>query len=213
MNIYLYGCGGHGKVILDILYQQGQKVAGFVDDRPPLGIDRIHGIPIYRDEEIDPAIEPGESRWIVTIGNNRLRQQIANRLTARGYSFATAIHPAARIALGVTIAPGTVVMANTAINIDTNIGAHAIVNTGATIDHDCQIGDYSHIAPGCSLCGQVTIGNSTFLGVGTRVCPSIEIGDRATCGAGSVVVSSLPANCLAYGCPAKVVRVNYWERV
>lgn len=202
----MYGCGGHAKVILDILYRQGRTVAALVDDRPLSGMAEIHGIPIYAAGKKLAEIECDRSQWIVAIGNNRIRQTLAEKLQNQGYSFTTAIHPSAQIALGVTIAPGTVVMANAVINTDTHIGQHVIVNTGATLDHDCIIGDYCHIAPGCSVCGGVKIGNGAFLGVGSSVCPNVTIGDQTTCGAGSVVIRSLPSHCLAYGCPAKVVQ-------
>jgi UDP-N-acetylmuramoylalanine-D-glutamate ligase len=45
--IYLYGCGGHGKAILDILRRQGPTVAAFVADTPPADITQLHGIPVH----------------------------------------------------------------------------------------------------------------------------------------------------------------------
>ena len=204
MDIYLYGCGGHTKVIVDILYRQKQVVRAIIDDNPPPGITEIYGIPIY-PSEIMMTIDVENSQWIVATGDNRIRQYIAQKLTNLGYSFTTAIHPSAQIALGVEIAPGTVIMANTAINTEVKINHHVIVNTGTTIDHDCIIDNYCHIAPGSSLCGQVRLGESVLLGVGTKVCPGVEIGDETICGAGSVVIHSLPSHCLAYGCPAKIV--------
>ena len=209
MDIYLYGCGGHAKVILDIFYQQGRVVTALVDDNPPPGITQIHGIPVQSAAKKLPTIKCDRSQWIVAIGNNQVRQQIANKLNQQGHSFTTAIHPSAQLALGVKIAPGTVVMANAVINTDTQIGHHVIVNTGTIIDHDCIIGDDCHIAPGCSLCGQVKLGNGVFLGVGTNVCPAVEIGNQTICGAGSIVIRPLPSHCLAYGCPAKIVQTNY----
>lgn len=209
LDIYLYGCGGHAKVILDILIQAGHTVKAFVNDHPP-NISNIHNVPIEQASKVLHCISASQSKWIVAIGNNSVRQRIATQLSNQGYSFTTAIHPSAQIALGVEIAVGTVVMANAVINTDTQVGQHVIVNTGATIDHDCKIDEFCHIAPGCSLCGQVHLGAGTFLGVGTCVCPGIEIGEQTTCGAGSIVVRSLPAQSLAYGCPAKVVRPNYF---
>lgn len=208
LDIYLYGCSGHAKVILDILHQQGRKVTGLVDDNPPPGINNIHSVPVYLAAKILPTIKPEQSQWIIAIGNNCIRQRIADKLRKQGHSFTTTIHPSAQIAIGVKIEPGTVIMANAVINTDTKIGQHVIVNTGATIDHDCTICDYCHIAPGCSLCGQVKVGQRSFLAVGTKVCPKVEIGEQTTCGAGSIVIKSLPSNCLAYGCPVKIVQTN-----
>ncbi len=205
MNIYLYGYGGHAKVILDILHQQGRKVTALVDDNPSLKASLIHGVPVYLAAEITNFTSTENSQWIVAIGNNQIRKKIALKLSKKGYRFTTAIHPSARIGLGVTIEPGTVVMANVVINPDTHIGSHVIVNTGAIIDHDCHIGNYSHISPGCNLCGLVSVGMGVFLGVGSSVSPLMEIGDGATCSAGSVVTKSLRADCFAQGCPAQIV--------
>jgi sugar O-acyltransferase (sialic acid O-acetyltransferase NeuD family) len=207
LKTYLYGCGGHAKVILDILFKQKMSVAGIVDDFPVQENPYIHGVPIYSSQSILASHSPDSARWIVTIGNNQIRQSIVEKLSHQGYEFTTAIHPSAQIALGVTIAPGTVVMANAVLNTDAQVGNHAIINTGATIDHDCVIGDYAHIAPGCSLCGQVRVGTGALLGVGTKVKPAMEIGSWTTCGAGSIVVKSLPSHVVAYGCPACVAHV------
>lgn len=207
MDIYLYGCGGHAKVILDILHQQGQPVTAFIDDKP--STRSVHGVPTYAAADALAHILPDRCQWIVAIGNNSTRQLIVEKLTLLGHSFTTAIHPSAQIAIGVAIAPGTVVMANAVINTDTQVGNHVIVNTGATIDHDCVIEDFCHVAPGCSVCGHVKLGTGTFLGSGTCVCPLVEVGPQTTCGAGSVVTRSLPGHCLAYGCPATVIEFPY----
>lgn len=52
----------------------------------------------------------------------------------------------------------------------------------------------------------ITIGNNVWLGGGVIVCPGVTIGDNTVVGAGSVVVKSLPANVVAVGNPARIVR-------
>lgn len=202
--IYLYGCGGHAKVILDIFDKQNRQVTGLVHDSLECQFPSIHGVPVFHSRDILPSINPSEAKWIVAIGNNLVRKKIANKLEALNFRFINAIHPSAQIALGVQLSPGTVVMANSVINTDTVIGWHCIINTGATIDHDCQVNDFVHIAPGCSLCGGVHVSEGTILGVGTVVKPGMSIGSWTVCGAGSVIVKSVPPSVLAYGCPADV---------
>jgi sugar O-acyltransferase (sialic acid O-acetyltransferase NeuD family) len=213
MDIYLYGCGGHAKVILDILYKQGRNVKALIDDNPPLGITHIHGVPVKKTSPQTMAeVECDSSQWIVAIGSNHVRRRIVEKLESFGYLFTNAIHPSAEIGYGVKIGCGTVVMANAVINVDTEIGDHVIINTAATIDHDCKIGDFSHISPGCHLCGQVSLNESVFLGVGSKVIPGVSVGEHTLCGAGSVIVKPLPSSSLAYGCPAKVIRTNYTQK-
>ncbi len=52
----------------------------------------------------------------------------------------------------------------------------------------------------------IVIGNNVWLGGGTIVCPGVSIGDNTVVGAGAVVVRDLPANVVAVGNPARIVR-------
>jgi len=52
----------------------------------------------------------------------------------------------------------------------------------------------------------ITIGDNVWLGGGVIVLPGVAIGANTVVGAGSVVVRDLPANVLAVGNPARVIR-------
>lgn len=52
----------------------------------------------------------------------------------------------------------------------------------------------------------VTIGNNVWIGGGVQILPGVRIGDNVTVGAGSVVVKDIPANSVAVGNPARVVK-------
>ena len=52
----------------------------------------------------------------------------------------------------------------------------------------------------------ITIGDNVWLGGGVIVCPGVTIGENTVVGAGAVVTRNLPANVVAVGNPAKVIR-------
>jgi len=52
----------------------------------------------------------------------------------------------------------------------------------------------------------ITIGDNVWLGGGVIVCPGVTIGENSVIGAGSVVTRDIPANVVAVGSPARVVR-------
>ncbi|NDV60408.1 sugar O-acetyltransferase [Bacteroides sp. 519] len=57
-----------------------------------------------------------------------------------------------------------------------------------------------------SYTAPVTIGSNVWIGGNSTILPGMSIGDNTTIGAGSLVTKSIPANCLAYGNPCKIVR-------
>ena len=52
----------------------------------------------------------------------------------------------------------------------------------------------------------ITIGDNVWLGGGAIVLPGVTIGDNTVVGAGAVVTRNLPANVVAVGNPARVIR-------
>jgi maltose O-acetyltransferase len=52
----------------------------------------------------------------------------------------------------------------------------------------------------------ITLGDNVWLGGGAIVCPGVTIGDNTVVGAGAVVTRDLPADAVAVGVPATVVR-------
>lgn len=55
-------------------------------------------------------------------------------------------------------------------------------------------------------CRPVTIGERCWIGGHSTICPGVTIGDRSVIGAGSVVTHDIPADSLAVGNPARVIR-------
>ena len=186
--IFLYGAGGHAKVIVDIIEKENRhELAFIVDDRPGLKGKTLLDYPIIGGREELFKISKRPLKAVVSIGENQAREIVANWLSDHGFGFASVIHPSASIARDVKIGYGTVIMANVAVNACTRIGNHAVINTGASIDHDCTIGDYVHIAPGAVLCGTVRVGRLSLVGAGSVIIPNIRIGENALIGAGTTV--------------------------
>ena len=198
-SVYLYGAGGHAKVIRDILEACNIYVAGVSDDNAETTK--------FMEMEVMHTLKNGEE-YIVSIGNCNIRRKIAEKLAAGGCSFATAIHPRAIVSPHAKIEEGCVVMQGAVVQSCTHIGRHCILNTGATVDHDCNIGDYVHIAPGVTLCGEVSVGDGCWIGAGSVVIQGIKIGAGSFIGAGSVVCEDIPEGVVAYGNPCRVKRKN-----
>lgn len=201
----LIGAGGHAKVIIDILKLNNQDIKGVIDDNqekstfldyPILG--KVKDIPSLIKE--DPEI-----LFIISIGSNFIRKEIANKLEGIGASFGTAIHPSAIISSSVEIGNGTVVMPNSIINAGAKIGEHCIINSSSVVEHECELKDFVHISPGAMLAGNVKVGEGTHIGIGASVIQNINIGSNTIVGAGAVIIRDTSDNVKLVGVPAKEV--------
>ncbi len=85
------------------------------------------------------------------------------------------------------------------IGADTIIAAHVQISTST---HNYRRRPYRSER----IDKPVTIGKNVWIGSGAIVLPGVIIGDNAVVGAGSVVTKDIPANSLAYGTPARVIR-------
>lgn len=198
--ILVVGAGGHGKVVADILVQQGKIVTGFVDDDPSLRGQMRLKLPVIG--AIEDCDHYNDHVLACGIGSNAARKTVAERIGANADRWISAIHPSAIIAPSVSLGHGVVIAAGAIINPDAVIGDFAIINTGVTVDHDCEIGAYCHIAPGVNLAGGVRVGQGTLVGIGASVIPCRNIGQWAVIGAGAVVTADIPDHVTAVGVPA-----------
>ena len=193
--MFLYGAGGHAKVIMDILKAEGKLVEALIDDNE--GVDELMGVKVLHN------VNCGISPLIVSIGNNRIRRSIAEKVDA---VFGMAVHPSAIVSGSAKVDVGTVVMQDVIIQACVQIGSHCIINTGASIDHECVIDDFVHISPRVTLCGNVHVGEGTWIGAGTVVIPGVKIGKWTVIGAGSVVDKDIPDGVLALGNRCEIVK-------
>lgn len=207
MRAVVYGAGGHGKVVADILRSSGHIVVGFLDDGLPL-TSRILGLPVLGGGDWLKGNGQAVDGVALGIGSNPTRAAIVERVHAAGVKVITAIHATAVIAESATIGEGTVIMAEAVVNPEAVVGVGVIINTAAIIEHDCRIGDYAHISPGAKLGGTASVGAFTHVGIGAVISNDVAIGCGSLIGAGSVVVQAIADGVIAYGVPARARRAN-----
>lgn len=195
--IYLYGAGGHAKVIIEIAEVSSKQIIGLIDQNPSikslLGYEVSQTVPVLREHEF----------LVISVGNNEIRKKIDAQVSDR---FETLIHPSANISTRVSIKEGSVVMAGVSVNSETKIGRHAILNTNCSIDHECEIGDFVHISPNAALGGNVSVGEGTHIGLGASVIQGITIGKWCTIGAGSVIIKDIADYTTVVGNPGKIIK-------
>lgn len=205
-KLLIIGASGHGKVVADIAIKMNtwQSIA-FLDDnknvRKCLGLEVI-------GRSVDFVAYIDEWNFFVAIGDNTIRKKVQEKIQLYGGELVTLIHPAALLGINVTIGRGTVVMAGTVINSDTQIGDGCIINTSSSLDHDNIISDYVHVSPGVRIAGSVNIGESSWVGIGGVVSNNLSICNNCNIGAGTVVLKDIKQRGTYVGIPARKIKVG-----
>lgn len=94
---------------------------------------------------------------------------------------------------------------------NTDIGAFSYINAaeGVVIEDGVQLGGGVKIYSASTIDnkkGQVVLKKNCKIGANSVVMPGVEVGENSIVGALSFVNKSIPDNCVALGCPAKVIR-------
>lgn len=200
-RLFLYGAGGHAKVIADMAEDLQLPLVGAFDKNLLIEF-LLDKYPVHLNTNSIDLDD--QDCFVVAIGSNALRKRIVEtELNKR--NFISLIHPSAVLSKYAEIEEGTVVMAGVSINVDVQIGRHCIINTNASIDHDCVIEDYVHISPNVALAGNVLVGEGTHIGIGACVIQGINIGKGCVIGAGATVIRDVPDGLTVVGNPAKVI--------
>jgi sugar O-acyltransferase (sialic acid O-acetyltransferase NeuD family) len=205
----IVGCGGHGRVVLDVLLNADQhEIVGFVDSNPKLLGRRIDGVEVLgRPDDVQRIRHSLQVDCaIVAIGDNGVRRQMARRMEEEGLELINAVHPSANLARNVSLGSNVVIAAGALVCAHCQIGDSVILNTGCIVDHESLIGTATHVCPGARLAGRVIVESGAFVGIGATVIQHVRVGHDAVIGAGAVVIHDVEPMTTVVGVPARPVK-------
>lgn len=202
-RLWVYGAGGHGRVVADAAATAGFEVAGFIDDAVNSPGRTVSGKPVRTLEQVC-ASESAPVQVALGVGDNAARERVFRRIREKQtIGMPAIVHARAVVSASAHLADGVVVLALAVVNPDAKIGEGAIINSAAVVEHDARIGSFAHLSPNVGLGGSVSIGVRSHVGVGACIIPGIQIGDDVRVGAGAVVIRDVASGETVAGVPAR----------
>jgi acetyltransferase EpsM len=195
--ILVYGGGGHGKAIIDVIRDmRTYRVVGIIDDNIPAGT-LVLGVPVLGSaqklEEIHRQGVRLAANGVGGIGNVDIRAGAFEKLAKAGYVCPILVHRTAFIEPSSILEAGVQIMAHAYVGGDTRLGFGTLVNIGATVAHDCQLGNVVNLSPQATLAGGVCVDDYAQIGMCATVNVNLKIGCRVRIGNGAIVKADIPA--------------------
>ena len=188
-KIILLGGGGYAKCVAELAHDLGFQIVGFLDDEPTNWGKTVLGFSVLGGITTENILAAQPDGMVVAIGNNRIRQMIADRVAslATTIPWLTLCHPRASIAHSASIGVGTVLLAGAIVNTEAQIASHVIIGSGAIVEHECVIENFAHISSGARLGGGVSIGIRSTIDTGGIVNRLVRIADDSWVSVGEVI--------------------------
>ena len=196
LSLVVYGAGGHGKSVVELVRAAGTcELVGLLDDgiapgTVVLGLEVLGG-----EEKLGTLVAQGvvqAANAVGGVGDLGSREKVFQRILDSGMSCPTLVHPTAFLEPSATLSAGIQVFPHAYVGSESSVGFGVIVNTGAIVSHDCHVGDYSNIAPGAILAGGVKVGERVLIGMGVTINLNVRIGSGVRIGNGAVVKGDVP---------------------
>lgn len=86
------------------------------------------------------------------------------------------------------------------------IGNHVSATSVHFENHDGGVWCFRDKNPEIDIIKPIKIGNNVYIGYGTVILPGVNIGDNVVIGACALVSRDIPANSVAVGVPARVIK-------
>ena len=194
-NIILMGGGGHCHSCIDVIESGGiYQIKGIV--LPVLENSKpILGYPVIGTDHDLPELLKQTPNILICIGQVKdfqIRKNHFEFLKKNEAIFPTIVSANAYCSPHSKIGEGTVLMHNTVVNTNVQIGLNCIVNSKSLIEHDVLIEDHCHISTGAIINGGVQVGMGSFIGSGSVIKQEVKIGKHVVIGAGQIVLHNVP---------------------
>ena len=200
----IIGYSGHAYVVAESYIANGGIISFYTDLKEastnPFDITYLgfESAPNYKGWNIS-------LKYILGIGDNNLREKVAQLVLSKSNILENVIDPHAVISKSANIGVGVFASKGVLVNAFSQIGDFTILNTGCIIEHECEISTAVHIAPGAVLAGNVKIGKRSFIGANSVIKQGVEIGEDVIIGAGSVIINNVSSNTKIVGNPGRII--------
>jgi len=196
-------------VILENFRANGREVDCFVDPQGKFRGESWAGLPVVKlagQEKLPELKRLGIREFAIVSGATASRSRLFSACLEAGLEPVALTHPTATVLENVRMGQGCVVGARALLGVGAVLEDNCLIGMGSMLDHDCVIGRHATVGAGATLGAETILEERAFVGDGVTTLAGRRVGCGAVVISGSVVTQDIPAECIAAGVPARLIR-------
>lgn len=208
-KIFVLGIGGSTPVFIDIAEACDYKIAGLYHYNDERTGENDHGYPILGSFEDLYQSDIKGKMFLLSQGDMKIREEVTNKIKQLGGLIPTLVHPTSVISKYAKISnKGVIIGANCIVQADSVIKSNAVLRDMALVCHQTIIGNYCFVGPKALVGAHIEVQDFAFIGQDALLVSGKvgTMGANSLLGAGAVLTKELPANVVAVGNPARVIK-------
>lgn len=208
--IYALGIGHNTPVFIDLAEACGYAIAGLYHYNGDRTGEMDHGFNIIGS--FDDLFAKGDLSgmdFLLTMGDNKTRTEISDKIISLGGNVPSLIHPTAVISRFAEISPvGVYISPFTYVQADSSVGRNTVLLSHVNISHTTKVGESCFVAGGATIGAFTEVEDFVFVGQGAlSISGKVRhIGRGAYIGARCLVTHDVPERVIFSGIPGKVLR-------
>lgn len=208
-EIYILGVGNNTPVLIDLVEACGYKVGGLYHYDHRRNGEVVFGHVIRgTHEELFHGDSIEGKLYAVSVGDNRIRHDLSQKLRSRGGIVPTLIHPHALVSPYAEIGEGVIIHAGAILQASCKVGRDTVVSYQVSVAHSSEVKHACFLSTKSTIGAYITLAEYAFVGMGAvLVSGKLErAGVSSVIGAGSVVISDVADSEVVCGNPARKLR-------
>lgn len=206
-NIYLIGVGYYTEVIIELAQDCGFEVKGLYHYNEERVGDIVLGVEVIGSTNALFLQDIKNKNFGVTMGDNLLRENLANKIRGLGGLTPNLIHPTVILSPSIKIGVGCFLHANALLLTKSEIGNDCNISPNSMVSHHAMLGNACFLAPFSVVGAYSVIGNRVLFGINSIILPTkLVLGDDCVVGAKANVTKSFVAKTTLVGNPAKPLK-------
>ncbi|WP_282123988.1 NeuD/PglB/VioB family sugar acetyltransferase [Algibacter mikhailovii] len=202
--IYLIGVGNYTEVIIELARDCGYEVKGLYHYNEDRIGDTVLGVKILASTQSLFNKNLKGKNFAVTIGNNAMRQNVAEKIRQLEGETPSLIHPKAEISSSASLGQGCFVFSCATLWTQSKIGNDCIISPKSIVSHHASVGNACSIASLSIIGTYCKIGNRVLFGMNSLILPhALSLGNDCIIGAKANVTKSYKSNSVLVGNPAR----------